>query len=125
MTSWTAEELSRIAAADDLHVAPYRADGATLGTPTWIWSVVVEDHLYVRPYHGEHSRWYQSAITQGAGQITTAGHTYDVSFAPANPTVLDAVDAAYRAKYATSSYLAPMVAAGPRATTLRISPTTR
>jgi aryl-alcohol dehydrogenase-like predicted oxidoreductase len=65
--------------------------------------VVVDGHLYVRPYHGKRSRWYQSAITQGAGQITTAGRTYDVDFTPADPAVHDAVDAAYRAKYATRS----------------------
>lgn len=39
MTNW-AQTVERIAASDDLHIAPFRADGVTYGTPTWIWSVV-------------------------------------------------------------------------------------
>jgi hypothetical protein len=30
--------LRRIVDADDLHIAPLRADGIMDGTPTWIWS---------------------------------------------------------------------------------------
>ena len=92
MTSWSAEELARIATADDLHVAPYRADGITLGTPTWIWSVMVDGHLFIRPYNGLRSHWYQAAVTQQAGQVTTGGRTYDVGFTPADPTLSQAVD---------------------------------
>lgn len=44
---WTEDELRQIAAADDLHIAPYRADGETTGTLTWIWSVVVDGGLCV------------------------------------------------------------------------------
>ncbi len=40
----------RIAWTDDLHLA-VRDDGATYGTPTWIWSAVVENELYVRPHN--------------------------------------------------------------------------
>lgn len=40
---WTRKELRRIAETDDLHVAPFREDGVTYGTPTWIWSVVAGD----------------------------------------------------------------------------------
>ena len=36
------------ALADDLHISPFREDGVTYGTPTWIWSVAVDDALYVR-----------------------------------------------------------------------------
>jgi len=41
MTAWSKPELHKIAAADDLHIAPLRDDGKTYGTPTWIWSVAV------------------------------------------------------------------------------------
>jgi Uncharacterized protein conserved in bacteria (DUF2255) len=37
--TWQKDELRKIAVADDLHIAPFREDGATYGTPTWIWSV--------------------------------------------------------------------------------------
>ena len=39
MTVWAKDELQAVAASDDLHVAPFREDGVTYGTPTWIWSV--------------------------------------------------------------------------------------
>jgi hypothetical protein len=56
VTAWLKDELTRIAETDDLHVAPFRDDGTTYGTPTWIWSVVVDDHLYVRAYNGTGAR---------------------------------------------------------------------
>ncbi len=59
---WTKEELARIAQADDLHVSPFREDGVTYGTPTWVWCVVVGEAVYARAYHGERSSWYQAAL---------------------------------------------------------------
>ncbi|WP_226531973.1 DUF2255 family protein [Microbacterium paraoxydans] len=115
-------QLDRIAATDDLHVSPFREDGVTYGTPTWIWSVVVDGNLYVRAWNGLASRWHRAAATQHAGRITAAGETFDVRFDAADPAVNDAVDAAYRAKYEGSSYLPPMVAARTRATTTVITP---
>ena len=43
--AWSRDELRKIAESDDLHIAPLREDGATYGTPTWIWSVTVGDDL--------------------------------------------------------------------------------
>ena len=64
MAAWPKAELKKIAAADDLHIAPFRDDGVTYGTPTWIWSVVVDDALYVRAYNGKASSWYKAAVRQ-------------------------------------------------------------
>ncbi len=52
MIAWSKDELRKIAEADDLHISPFREDGVTYGTPTWIWSVAVDDALYVHdsPY---------------------------------------------------------------------------
>lgn len=119
---WPTDELRRIAAADDLHVAPFREDGRTLGTPTWIWSVAVEGDLYVRAYHGRASRWHQAALRQKAGRITAAGLTRDVAFEPVDGPVQDRIDDAYRAKYGGSPYLAAMTGARARAATVRIVP---
>jgi hypothetical protein len=119
---WTQDELARIAAADDLHVAPLREDGTTLGTPTWIWSVAVEGGLYVRAYNGVNSRWFQAAMRQKAGRIFAAGMSADVVFAPVAGAVNDRIDDAYRIKYKSSAYLAPMIGARARAATMRISP---
>ena len=67
MSMWLKKELERIASTDDLHISPLREDGKTYGTPTWIWSVVVDGTLYVRAYNGKESRWYKAALRQKAG----------------------------------------------------------
>ena len=51
----------KIIEADDLRISPFREDGVTPGTPTWIWTVAVDGGLYVRGYNGQDSRWYQAA----------------------------------------------------------------
>lgn len=122
MSAWPKEELRRIAEADDLHIAPFREDGKTYGTPTWIWSVAVDGGLYVRGYNGQNSRWYQAAIRQKAGRIVTAGVTREVSFEPVEGELNDRIDEAYRAKYRGSPYLDPMIGKRARAATVRILP---
>lgn len=123
MTEWTSDELKAIASTDDFHVAPFRADGVTLGTPTWIWSVVVDGSVYVRAYNGTASRWYGSAASQRAGRITAGGVEKDVSFTPTRDEDLDTrVDAAYEAKYGGSPYLPPMLTDKVRAATVRVDP---
>jgi hypothetical protein len=122
MTAWSKDDLSRISAADDLHIAPLREDHVTYGTPTWIWSVTVDGDLYVRAFSGLESRWYQAAVSQRAGRITSAGLTRAVDFEPVTGPINERIDAAYRAKYTGSPYLGPMVAARARAATIRITP---
>jgi hypothetical protein len=58
MTAWDAVILQEIAQTNDLHIAPFREDGVTIGTSTWIWSVVVDGRLFVRAFNGRRSRWY-------------------------------------------------------------------
>lgn len=124
MTPWTSEERQKIAATDDLHVAPLREDGVTYGTLTWIWSVVVDGQVYVRAYNGTSSRWYGAALKQGAGRITAAGMTREVTFEPVHSEseLQQRIDDAYCAKYASSPYLAPMISERARAATVRILP---
>jgi hypothetical protein len=45
MATWSQDEVRRIAEADDFHISPFREDGVTYGTPTWIWSVAVDESL--------------------------------------------------------------------------------
>ena len=122
MATWTEEELRGIAETDDLHIAPFREDGKTYGTPTWIWSVVVDHALYVRAYNGQNSRWYQAALRQKGGRITAAGITKDVIFEPVNGTVNDRIDEAYRAKYKSSPYLKPMIGNRAHSATVKVVP---
>lgn len=122
VSDWHEAELRRIAETDDLHIAPFREDGATYGTPTWIWSVVVDGELYVRAYHGQRSRWYQAALRQRAGRITAAGMTKEVAFEPVEGAINDRVDDAYRVKYADNPYLGSMISTRARAATVRVTP---
>ena len=122
MAAWAQDELSKIAKADDLHIAPFREDGKTYGTPTWIWSVVVDGMLYVRGYNGQSSRWYQAALRQKTGRIITAGMIKEVTFEPVEGAINDEVDTAYRAKYKNSPYLSPMIGKRARSATVRVMP---
>lgn len=123
MAAWSNAELHKVAEADDLHISPFREDGATYGTPTWIWSVAVDDALYVRGYNGVKSRWYQAAVLQKAGRIKAAGITKEVVFeAVVDEAMNDRIDEAYQAKYAKSPYLKPMISNRARAATIRIAP---
>jgi len=122
VATWSKEELRKIAEADDLHIAPFRADGVTYGTPTWIWSVAVDDALYVRGYNGQKSRWYQAAVRQNGGRIITAGMTKAVAFESVDGPIYDRIDEAYRAKYRGSPYLRPMIGARARSATIKIMP---
>ena len=114
--------MARIATADDLHISPLREDGITYGTPTWIWSVVIDGALYVRAYNGQNSRWYKAAMAQKGGRVRVSGIEKYVALEPVEGTINEQIDAAYRAKYANSPYLAPMIGDRARAATVKIEP---
>ena len=122
MATWAKEELRKVAEADDLHIAPFREDGVTYGTPTWIWSVAAGGALYVRAYNGQKSRWYQAAVRKRAGRIIAAGMTKEVTFEPVAGAINDRIDDAYKAKYRQSPYLSPMISARARSATIKVVP---
>jgi hypothetical protein len=125
ITTWSKDELQKIAGADDLHISPFREDGVTYGTPTWIWSVAVGDALYVRAYNGQNSSWYKAAVRQKAGRIIAASMSKEVTFEPVEGPVNDRIDDAYREKYKGSPYLAPMIGARARSATVKVTPRDR
>ena len=124
MENWTAHELKQLSETDDLHISPFREDGKTYGTPTWIWSVVANDALFVRAYNGRNSRWYQAAVSQKEGRITAAGMIRKVIFeqADSDSGVNDTIDEAYRKKYSKSPYLSSMISRRVRISTVTINP---
>jgi hypothetical protein len=122
MNTWSKNELRKIAETDDLHISPFREDGKTYGTPTWIWSVVIGDALYVRAYNGQNSRWYQAALRQKAGRISAAGMTKEVTLEPVQGNINDRIDDSYRTKYKSSPYLKPMIGRRARSATIRVVP---
>lgn len=121
---FTSTELQSIDRADDLKISPFRTDGKTYGTPTWIWEVVVDGELYVRAYNGINGRWYQAALQQKAGRIHAAGMVKEVTFEAIkdNELLQAKIDEAYRIKYGNSPYFPPMVQSKAKAATVRIIP---
>ena len=122
VATWSPDELQRIVKADDLKISPFREDGLTYGTPTWIWCVEVDGALYVRAYNGMKSSWYQAAVRNKAGRIIAAGMTREVAFEPVAGAINDRIDGAYRAKYRGSQYLDAMISERSRAATVRVLP---
>jgi hypothetical protein len=122
--TWSIDELKRLSETDDLHISPFREDGKTYGTPTWIWSVVTNNALFVRAYNGRNSSWYKAAVNQEAGRITAAGMTREVIFeqTDSDDRLNDIIDEAYRKKYSNSPYLGSMISSRARFSTIKIIP---
>lgn len=119
---WSKSELEHLTMSDDLLISPLREDGIHYGTPTWVWSVVVGEDLFVRAYNGIDSRWHQAAVKQKAGKVYFADDGHDVSFEPISGEINDLIDFAYRKKYEGSSYLPFALSQRCRASTIKISP---
>ncbi|MGW3246193.1 DUF2255 family protein [Streptomyces sp. NPDC001070] len=124
MTTWTKDELDRIAHADELAITPL-GDGVPQSPPTTIWVVRDGDDLYVRAHHGREGAWFRAARERHEGHISAGGVDKDVTFVEeGDPGLNDRLDAAYRSKYRTYSatYVDPMVAGTARAATLKLVP---
>ena len=123
MSNWTNDELNKIGQAEELQNAVSRRDG-TLRSPVPIWVVRVGDELYVRSYNGRGGSWFNAAQTNRQGHIRAGGVEKDVSFEPETDTERNnQIDAAYRSKYGRyPQYVAPMVTADVRSTTLKLVP---
>ena len=123
MSNWTAEELDAIGKADELQIATL-GPGGSLRPYTTIWAVRVGENLYVRSYRGRDGTWFQSALRRPEGRIRAAGIDRDVTITEPDHADHDAIDQAYRDKYAryASTYVDPMTRPGARAATLRLTP---
>jgi len=123
MTTWTSDEIEKIAAADELQLASARHDG-TLRKPVTIWVVRQGDDLYVRSVYGRTSSWFRGVQDRHEGHIRAGGVEKDVVFVEAGDDVNDAVDADYRTKYRhhSATSVDPMVSAEARAATLKLVP---
>jgi hypothetical protein len=123
MTTWTSDELDKIAAAEELQIAPLRRDG-TLRNPVTVWVVRHGDDLYIRSWRGRTAAWYRAAQVRHEGRIRAGGVEKDITFVDADPDINDQIDAAYRTKYRrySDSYVRPMISPEARATTLKLVP---
>jgi hypothetical protein len=123
MSTWTNDELQRIADADELEIAPVRRNGE-LRRATPIWVVRAGDELYVRAAYGANKGWHGVARSSHRARIAACGIERDVTVEDAARGVLDAVDAAYRDKYGRryAQIVNSITDAEHRATTLRLVP---
>lgn len=97
-TGWSDDELSRIGDATELELASRRPDG-TLRPATTMWVVRAGNDLYVRSAGGPERPWYRHAVADRIGHIHAGQVQRDVTFANADPSAHEAIDAAYLAKY--------------------------
>jgi hypothetical protein len=123
MTAWTSEELSKIAAADELRIASLRRD-STLRNPVTIWVVRHGDDLYVRSAYGPSAAWFRGTQVRHQGRIQASGVDKDVTFVDSDHDLDDQLDAAYRAKYHRygAQLVNLMVSPEARATTIKLVP---
>ena len=87
MTTWTNDELDRIAAADELQLASLRPDG-TLRNPVTIWVVRHGDDLDAA--EGPDAAWFRGTQVRHEGRIQAGGVAKDVTFADAAITASSA-----------------------------------
>jgi len=72
MNAWTADELTSIASADELEIAPRRRDGS-LARPRTIWVVRHGDDLFIRSVNGRTSGWFRGTQARHEGHIQAGG----------------------------------------------------
>jgi hypothetical protein len=99
--AWSPDELQRIGAAQELHIAINRADG-TLQRAVPIWVVVVDHEIYVRTWYRRDTGWFAHAVDIRLGRIVVPGVEADVTvedIGADDASVRAGIDAAYRAKY--------------------------
>ena len=123
MANWSRDELDVIGDAEELRIRSRRADD-TLRRPVSIWVVRVGDALYVRAVGGPESPWYRGTQTRHEGHVSAGGVERDVTFASVDPSLHDAIDRAYRTKYAAQpvQYVDPCVTPQAQAATLELIP---
>ena len=125
MTAWTSDELSKIAAAEELQIASVRRDG-TLRNPVTIWVVRHGDDLYVRSVNGRTSSWFRGAQARHEGRIRAGGVEKEVLLVE-TADISDEIDAAYRTKYHryAASIVDSTLTPEARAATLKVVPRPR
>ena len=121
---------------DTVAIVTTRPSGELVATP--IWAAVVGGVPYVRAAYGPRTSWYLRATTGRPVAFTTvdgrraerdpvaalSDPRLPVSVTPVGPDAeeQDAVDAAFRAKYASSPHGDSILTPAVRAVTLRVGP---
>lgn len=122
MTAWTSAELGKIAAAEELEIAPLRNDGA-LRKPVTVWVVRHGDGLYVRSVNGRDAAWFHAALARHEARVQAGGVNKEVLLIETDE-MNDALDAAYRVKYRryAANIVNSIITPQARAATLKLEP---
>jgi hypothetical protein len=122
MSTWTSDELDRIAGAEELEISSVRRDGRQR-RPVTIWVVRHGDDLYVRSVNGRTSSWFRGAQARHEAHVESGGVDKDVLLVETDD-LNDEIDAAYRSKYRryAESVIGSVVSPGARAATLKLVP---
>jgi hypothetical protein len=123
MTGWTSDELTKVAAADELQLASIRRDG-TLRSPSTIWVVRYGDDLYVRSVNGRTAAWFRGTQVRHEGRILAGGVDKAVTFVDADDDLNERIDDAYQAKYQryAPSIVASVLTPEARSATIKLVP---
>src|SRR5947209_1955728 len=122
MSTWTSDELDRIAGAEELELASVRRDG-TLRKPVTIWVIRHGDDLYVRSVNGRGSSWFHGAEVRHEAHVEAGGVDKDVRLIETDD-MNDDIDDAYRAKYRryAENIVGSIITPQARAATLKLVP---
>ena len=120
---WNVSIRQALAAAKEVDITPIDADGTRRASRT-IWSIGVDDELYVRSWKGRGAVWFREALAAGQGELTvTGGGTSQlVRFeeVDAAASVQAQISAAFLTKYAADGNAGAMNEDAPVSATLRV-----
>ena len=123
MPTWTKDSLAKVGNAEELAIASRRPDGSLRPYVT-IWTVRVDEDIYVRSAADPDNPWFRRAMASGEARIRAGGLEQDVALEIAAPDVAASITAAYHAKYDRygPSIVGTVVSAEAVASTLRLVP---
>ena len=91
-----------------------------------IWVVTTDGRVFVRPWNDKADGWYREFLSSKRGAVEVKGKTVEVRAARRSAErLLNAIDAAYAAKYTTKpnqKYVKGFATRRRRATTLELLP---
>jgi hypothetical protein len=119
--SFTADDLERLARADEIEIETQAPDSPPHRTVIWI--VVEGDEVFVRSVRGRAGRWYREAMANPAVAIHVDGRRLPATAIPAtDPDSLERTSTALRTKYDRVPGLRPMLKPEVLDATLRLEP---
>ena len=122
--AWSAADLARIDAADELRIATARDDGSWRAAVP-IWAVTSGGEVYVRTWQRRDTGWFGRAVHAGRARIAVPGLEAEVVVTDVGADDVElraGVDDAYRAKYGRySGSTDRMVGDDAAASTLRLT----